>query len=322
MKALLKKFEGKRILVIGDLMLDQYTWGDARRISPEAPVPVVNVSQESHVAGGAANVALNLKSLGAEVEVCGWIGRDMAGSQLVELLVSAGIVLNPRFHEEGRTTILKTRVMVRNQQLCRLDREGSPDEYAFATDVIEAIIQRAESFDAVILSDYGKGALSGQLVDALADARREGSPILAMDPKPRRKIAHRNLDLLTPNRSEALQMAGLEPVPGEPFPAEEVCRRIHEEFRPKYLVVTLGAEGMLVGCDGEVALTIPTMAREVFDVSGAGDTVVAALTMGLVTGVSIDKAARFANLAAGIVVGKVGTAPVQTRELLELREEL
>ena len=318
MQELLDSVAGRRILVVGDLMLDQYTWGDASRISPEAPVPVVDVSRETQVAGGAANVALNLRSLGAEAEVCGWVGRDAAGDTLAGLLAARGIGLEPDFQSESRTTIVKTRVMVGNQQLCRLDREDVPAGYAFGPEEVGRVVERAVGVDAVIFSDYGKGSLSAELVAALSDF---GS-VLAMDPKPRRHIAHSGLDLLTPNRSEALQMAGIELARGEAFPAEEVCRRIYQSYAPRNLVVTLGGEGMLVSKAGEVSLRIPTMAREVFDVSGAGDTVIAALTLALAAGAEIERAAGFANLAAGIVVGKVGTATVSPDELLALGESL
>jgi rfaE bifunctional protein kinase chain/domain len=321
MKSLLDNIVGRRILVVGDLMLDRYTWGDASRISPEAPVPVVDVSRESCVAGGAANVALNLRSLGADAEVCGWVGRDAAGTELAELLTEAKIGLDPIFHTHGRITILKTRIMVRNQQLCRLDREDVPAGYAFDVENIARVVELASEADAVIFSDYGKGTLSEELIAALLHCR-DGRLLLSMDPKPRRRIAHHGLSLLTPNRSEALQLAGLEVVRGDPFPETEVCRRIYETYQPENLVVTMGGEGMLVSRAGEVSLKIPTMAREVFDVSGAGDTVVAALTLALSAGAEIEKAARFANLAAGIVVGKVGTATVAPSELLSLGESL
>lgn len=318
MQELLESVAGRRILVVGDLMLDQYTWGDASRISPEAPVPVVDVARESQVAGGAANVALNLRGLGAEAEVCGWIGQDAAGDTLASLLEAEGIGLDPSFRAQGCTTIVKTRVMVRNQQLCRLDREAPPSGYTFGPEEVARVVARAADADAVIFSDYGKGALSAELVASLAGR----GPVLAMDPKPRRHIAHEGLDLLTPNRGEALQMAGLEVARGDVFPAEEVCRRIFETYAPRNLVVTLGGEGMVVCEGGEVSLRIPTMAREVFDVSGAGDTVIAALTLALAAGAQIGRAARFANLAAGIVVGKVGTATVTPGELLALGESL
>ena len=321
MKSLLDNIVGQRILVVGDLMLDRYTWGDASRISPEAPVPVVDVSRESCVAGGAANVALNLRTLGAEAEVCGWVGQDAAGTELVELLSKTNIDIDPVFHAHGKITIVKSRIMVRNQQLCRLDREDVPAGYALNSEDIARVVELAGRADAVIFSDYGKGTLSEELVNALG-CSQNGHLLLAMDPKPRRRIAHHGLSLLTPNRSEALQLAGLEIMRGDPFPETEVCRRIYETYQPENLVITMGGDGMLVSRAGEVSLRIPTMAREVFDVSGAGDTVVAALTLALSSGAEIEKAARFANLAAGIVVGKVGTATVSPSELLFLGESL
>lgn len=322
MQQLLNQIQGRKILVVGDLMLDRYIFGDASRISPEAPVPVVDVDRQEHVAGGAANVAFNLQSLGARVEVCGWVGQDPEGDQLHGLLDSAGILFNHRFHSPDCPTIVKTRVMVRNQQLCRLDQEAPPKQYDPRAEDIQWILERADQADAVILSDYGKGFLGDPLIHALQSDNRPGRPVLAMDPKPRRPLSHRGLDLITPNRSEALQLAKVEPEPHEPFPAEEVCRKINETYAPKHLVITLGGEGMILSENGQVSLRIPTMAQEVFDVSGAGDTVVAALTLALASGASLEKAARFANYSAGIVVGKVGTASVSPEELLSLGETL
>ena len=322
MQHLLNQIKGRKILVVGDLMLDRYIFGDAYRISPEAPVPVVDVDRQHHVAGGAANVAFNLQSLGARAEVCGWVGQDPEGDQLHALLDQAGILFDKRFHSPRCPTIVKTRVMVRNQQLCRLDQEAPQKDYALQPDDIQWILSRAAKADAVILSDYGKGLLSDSLVQALQSDDRPGRPILAMDPKPRRPLSHKGLDLLTPNRSEALQLAKLDPQPHEPFPSQDVCRRIHETYAPKNLVITLGPEGMLLGQEGKELLRIPTTAREVFDVSGAGDTVVAALTLALACKAPLEKAARFANHAAGIVVGKVGTATVTPQELLSLAQSL
>lgn len=322
MQQLLNQINGQKILVVGDLMLDRYIFGDASRISPEAPVPVVDVDRQEHVAGGAANVAFNLQSLGARVEVCGWVGQDPEGDQLHALLEEAGILFNQRFHSPDCPTIVKTRVMVRNQQLCRLDQEAVPKQYVPGPEDIQWILERAGNADAVILSDYGKGFLGDPLIHALQSEDSPSRPILAMDPKPRRPLTHKGLDLITPNRAEALQLAKVEPEPHEPFPAEEVCRRIHGTYAPKHLVITLGGEGMLLSENGQVALRIPTMAREVFDVSGAGDTVVAALTLALSSDAPLEKAAKFANYAAGIVVGKVGTATVSPDELLSLGETL
>lgn len=297
-------------------MLDRYIFGDASRISPEAPVPVVDVDKQKHIAGGAANVALNLRSLGAKVEVCGWLGKDPDGDTLRNLLKESEIELDSRFQSESSPTIVKTRVMVRNQQLCRLDQEAPPVDYEMAEEEIRLIAEKSQNKDAIILSDYGKGIMSNALVKALQSTGSGNKPIIAMDPKPRRHIDHQDLDLITPNRSEALELAKVNVQPHEPFPAEEVCQKIYEEYRPKHLVITLGGEGMLLSQNGKIDLTMPTTAREVFDVSGAGDTVVATLTLMLACGAEIEESARIANLAAGIVVGKVGTATVTQEELL------
>lgn len=316
MKELLEKVTSQKVLVIGDLMLDRYIFGDATRISPEAPVPVVDIDQQKYVAGGAANVALNLRSLGADVEICGWLGTDQDGNTLYDLLNQSNIELDPRFQSASIPTIVKTRVMVRNQQLCRLDQEAPPRGYEINQEDIQWIAEKSKEKDAVILSDYGKGIMNSELIQAIQTSKSDKGPIIAMDPKPRRHIDHQCLDLITPNRSEALELARMEIQPHDPFPAEEVCRRIYEKYQPRHLVITLGGEGMLLSQKGKIDFTMPTTAREVFDVSGAGDTVVATLSLMMACGAEIEEAARIANLAAGIVVGKVGTATVSQEELL------
>jgi rfaE bifunctional protein kinase chain/domain len=316
MKEFLNKISGKKLLVIGDLMLDRYIFGDVSRISPEAPVPVVDIDNQKHVAGGAANVALNLRSLGADVEICGWLGMDPDGDILLDLLSKARIDIDPRFQSTTSRTIVKTRVMVRNQQLCRLDQEAPPSEYVFTKKDIEWIVEKSKEKDAIILSDYGKGIMSHEVITALQAARKHAKPIIALDPKPRRHIQYQHLDLITPNRSEALELANITQQPHEPFLAELVCQKIYQTYRPEHLVITLGAEGMLLSQKGKIDFTIPTTAREVFDVSGAGDTVIATLTLMLACGAGIKESAQIANLAAGIVVGKVGTATVTPEELL------
>ncbi|AWI08528.1 bifunctional heptose 7-phosphate kinase/heptose 1-phosphate adenyltransferase [Ereboglobus luteus] len=313
--ALLKKIAGLRILVIGDVMLDHYIWGDATRISPEAPVPVVDIARDTHTAGGAANVALNIASLGARCTVAGFFADDEAGKKLTEILAGHDIA-TIRTPGAG-ATILKTRVLVQHQQLCRLDRENPPSAYAIPTGKITALFRDAvRAHDAVVLSDYAKGILSDKLVATVTKiARREGK-IIALDPKPKRALAFRDLDLITPNRKEALQLAGVEPEAGTPFPAAEVCARLYKLYRTRNLVITMSEDGMLLSSKGKIGKTIPTAAREVFDVSGAGDTSLAALTLALAAGSSLETAAQFANIAAGVVVGKVGTAVASPAEIL------
>lgn len=315
MKSLLKKISKLHVLVIGDVMLDHYIWGDAQRISPEAPVPVVDVERDSYSAGGAANVALNLASLGAQATIAGFFGRDDAGKRLSGILTQKNIqtVSTPG----SGSTIVKTRVLVRRQQLCRLDRESPQHDYAIDPKAIEPTFTKlVRKCDAVILSDYAKGLLTDELVAKVTGLAREYGKLVAIDPKPRRKLRFHQPDLMTPNRKEALQLAGIEPEPHQPFPAAEVCARIYEQYRPKHLVITMSEDGMLLSHNGKAGRVIPTMAREVFDVSGAGDTSIAALTLGLAGGAVLEEAAQFANAAAGVVVGKLGTATVTPEEIL------
>ena len=312
---LLQKIARLRILVVGDVMLDHYIWGDTTRISPEAPVPVVHIHRESYTAGGAANVALNLASLGAKAVIAGGVRDDDAGRRLTQILRKADIRAIDL--AGGGETIIKTRVVVQHQQLCRLDRESPPAAYLPATKValgrLRAEIRRA---DAVILSDYAKGLLTDELVAAVTRLAHDAGKFIALDPKPKRKLHFPGLDLLTPNRKEAAELAGLDWDAQQPFPAEEICRRIHERFGPRYLVITMSEDGLLLAAGDRVLQQIPTAAREVFDVSGAGDTSIAGLVLALAAGADLETAAHFANAAAGVVVGKVGTATVTPDELV------
>lgn len=313
--ALLKKIADLRILVIGDVMLDHYVWGDATRISPEAPVPVVDIARDSWTAGGAANVALNIASLGARCSVAGYFGKDEAGEKLTAILEQQKIttISTPG----SADTILKTRVMVQHQQLCRLDREAAPDAYQFDAGDAESLLKKhIAKCDAVILSDYAKGILTDALVARMTKIARAAGKFVALDPKPKRKLAFYGLDLITPNKRESLQLAGLDWAPHTPYPAAEVCNRLHELYATKHLVITLGEDGMLLSSNGRIVKTIPTAAREVYDVSGAGDTALAALVLGLTAGATLEDATHFANAAAGVVVGKLGTATVTPKELI------
>jgi len=311
---LLKKISALRILVIGDVMLDRYLWGDATRISPEAPVPVVDITRESVTAGGAANVALNLASLGAHATVAGYFGADVAGRTLVSTLAEKKI--DTLSTPGSAQTIVKTRVLVQRQQLCRLDRESPPSAYTVTADQAEKLLRTAiASHDAVIFSDYAKGILSDDLVARITTLARAAGKLIALDPKPKHALAFHGLDLITPNQREALELAGLHPAPGTPFPAADVCARLHEKFATKHLVITLGEDGMLLSTGGKILKKIPTAAREVYDVSGAGDTALAALVLALAAGAKLETAAHFANAAAGVVVGKLGTATVTPAEL-------
>ena len=316
---LLAAFPSRRVLVIGDLMLDHYILGDVHRISPEAPVPVVQATEQKHVAGGAANVAHNLAAAGVRAAVFGTLGTDEAGDRLAAILEKNGVAAVSCPRRAGAPTIVKTRVVARHQQLCRIDHEGPRGLYdPLADPAGEAALAAAVAqADAVIVSDYAKGVVTQALLDRVRELAAKSGALLAIDPKPSRKLDLRGAGLLTPNRGEALQLAGLpEPALGETYPLAEICARIHAAFAPAVLVVTLGADGMAISRGGVVEEVLPTEAREVFDVSGAGDTVIAFLTAALASGAMPVDAARIANLAAGVVVSKMGTATVSPGELI------
>ena len=312
--SILAALKNLRMLVIGDIMLDHYVWGDVNRISPEAPVPVVHVNRETYTPGGAANVAINAAALGMATSLIGVIGSDDAGVTLQKLLEKHHVCAQGSLLSADAATIIKTRVMARNQQLCRIDRESPAHRYARldAGEMSEAI----QAADVIILSDYAKGVFSQELLDAIIGLSSRHNKLLAMDPKPSRMLDFKNIGLITPNRQEALLLAGLpEPGQGEEYPLEKICATIDRKFSPRLLVVTLGADGMAVCRKGKVEDVLPTRAQEVFDVSGAGDTVIATLSAALAAGAEPREAAQFANHAAGIVVSKMGTAHITPEEM-------
>lgn len=310
-------FPSLRILVVGDVMLDHYVWGAVTRISPEAPVPVVHVERETYAPGGAANVALNLAALGVDATVCGWVGDDAAGRQLGEILTHRAVSFDHAFVNTGVATIRKTRVIAQHQQVCRIDWETNPAAFDLNHERVTPLLREAvENADAVILSDYAKGAITTELAAQILEWAHAAGRLVAWDPKPENGVLVKGVDLLTPNRAEASAMANVELKHGQPFPGDQVCTKIWERYAPANVVVTLGAEGMVASRNGKVVAHIPTRARDVFDVSGAGDTVVACLTAGIAASASLEESATLANLAAGIVVGKVGTATVGVDELL------
>jgi D-glycero-beta-D-manno-heptose-7-phosphate kinase len=314
-RGLLRRIARRRILVVGDVMLDHYIWGNATRISPEAPVPVVEVARDSWVPGGGANVAMNCASLGARPVLAGVMGRDDAGRRLRAELARHQIEALP-LGARGATTI-KSRVILQHQQLCRLDREEPPEAYRIpAATAMRRLRPALADCDAVILSDYAKGLISDELIAAVGREAVALGKLVALDPKPKRPMQFTDLDLITPNRGEAAQLAGVEWRHGRPFPAEEICRRIHERHRVRHLVITLSEDGLLLSSEGRVLRQIPTAAREVADTSGAGDTSLAALVLALASGADLETAAHFANAAAGVVVGKLGTATVTPAELV------
>ncbi|MDA1261017.1 MAG: D-glycero-beta-D-manno-heptose-7-phosphate kinase, partial [Planctomycetota bacterium] len=302
-----------RIAVVGDFMLDRYLWGDATRVSPEAPVPVVHARREEDRPGGAGNVALNLAAMGAHALCFGAIGSDRDGETLVHLLAEAGTEASGMQICGDRPTVQKIRVLARNQQMLRVDREEvRPLESEAEARLLAALC--AATWDALVLSDYGKGVLTPNVIEAaLAEARRRGAPSV-VDPKHRHLGRYRGATLVTPNRAEA------EAAAGELLPDREalalVGERLRRESGLEMLLVTLGADGMFLLGEGRAPFHLPTAARQVFDVTGAGDTVVAMLAAALAALLDAETAVRLANCAAGVAVAKVGTAAVGRDEVL------
>lgn len=319
---ILNRAASKRILVIGDLMLDEFVWGKVGRISPEAPVPVVEVTGESSYPGGAANVARNLHEFTEGVSVLGLIGTDSGGQQLRRLLNdqaidTAGVIEDPQF-----STIIKTRIIARQQQLVRVDREKvSAATSAQTTRAVEHVREHLERIDAVIFEDYGKGFLSADLVQQVSALARKAGKITTADPNPKHAIDWSQVSAVKPNRAEAFlaaRVAATDPVepPSEDKALLKVGKILLEKWDTKYLLITLGEQGMMLFESGDAWHHIPTRARQVFDVSGAGDTAIALFTLSLCCDATAREAAEIANHASAVVVGKLGTATVTRAELL------
>jgi D-beta-D-heptose 7-phosphate kinase/D-beta-D-heptose 1-phosphate adenosyltransferase len=311
---LLERLQGKRILVLGDLMLDRYWWGSVTRISPEAPVPVVSLERESTHLGGAANVAANLKGLGAEPVLCGLVGRDDAGHTLRRRLDEAGIAVDGIVDSEERPTTVKTRIVAHQQQIVRLDEEDvSPLSLEVAESLMEVAVRAMDRCDVVLMSDYAKGVLAPSVVEAVLSAARSGDKKVIIDPKGKDYTKYTGAFLLTPNQKEAMEATGLSVAGRDEL--ERAARHLADGLGLHAMLVTRGEHGMMLVETGETTFELPASAREVYDVTGAGDTVIATLTGALAAGLSLKDAARLANLAAGIVVEHVGTTAI-TKDML------
>jgi len=312
-----------RVLVVGDVMLDQFIWGTVARISPEAPVPVVDFSRESFMPGGAANVARNLVSLETPVELFGTIGNDDAGRKLQKILADQNIGCTGLVKSSGRHTSIKTRIVAHQQQVVRIDRETRDGlDGKLTGNLIAEIKSKLPKADAIIVGDYGKGVVTQPLLDEIKTLCRKRGVWLSLDPKPVHHLNLSNLSLITPNRKEAFELANLtdDTKNENPFADKNlmlVAERLLKELRPALLLITLGELGMLLCQRGQKPFHIPTVAQEVFDVSGAGDTVIATFTLAIAAGASPIEAAILSNHAAGIVVGKIGTATTSVEELLK-----
>ena len=311
-----------RILVVGDVMLDQFIWGSVSRISPEAPVPVVDFKSESFMPGGAANVARNLSALGAAPELFGVVGGDDSALRMRELLREQHVGCGGLITHSSRPTSIKTRIVAHQQQVVRVDRESkTPLDNATTAQLLEAIEHRLKGADAVIVGDYGKGVVTQNLLDALKELCRKRGVWLSFDPKPVHHLNLTDLSLITPNRKEAFELSDLPDDTRHANPLSDLnlirtAERLLKDLSPALLLITLGEQGMLLCRQGQKLIHIPTVAQEVFDVSGAGDTVIASFTLAIAAGASPLEAAIVSNHAAGVVVGKVGTAIVTPKELV------
>jgi D-beta-D-heptose 7-phosphate kinase/D-beta-D-heptose 1-phosphate adenosyltransferase len=306
-------FSRARVLVIGDLMLDEYVRGEVERISPEAPVPVVRVISENWVPGGAANVANNVQALGGKAVLLGVVGADLPGRRLKKYLQRTGIDVRFLLVDRGRPTITKSRVMAGHQQVVRVDKE---DVTPVGRDRTERLVRTARRLaadvDGVIIEDYAKGLISQEMVDSIIAVFRSRRKFAIVDPNEGNPLRFRGATVVTPNRREALAAAGL----GRQAVLADLGRPLLKLWGAKSVLVTLGEEGMCLFEGKRPLFHIPTVAREVFDVSGAGDTVAGTLALALAAGADLREAAHLANFAAGVVVGKLGTATASREELI------
>jgi D-beta-D-heptose 7-phosphate kinase/D-beta-D-heptose 1-phosphate adenosyltransferase len=312
----------KSILVVGDLMLDEFVWGSVARISPEAPVPVVEVQRESSYPGGAANVARNLREFTPSVTMLGLVGSDAAGEKLSGLLAAEGIATEGILRNGSVPTIVKTRIIAQRQQVVRVDRENRLPAASTLPELVDSARTMLRSTDALLIEDYGKGFLDQSFVDLLlSEAASLGIPVTC-DPNPKNPLEWNGIAAIKPNRAEAFAAAGV-PITPPVHPPEQdaallaVGEILLGRWNAGALLVTLSEQGMMLFRRGLPPYHTPTKAREIFDVSGAGDTSISLYTLGIAAGASPEEAAELANHAAGVVVGKLGTATCTRAELEE-----
>ena len=321
-RRLLARFPDQRVLVVGDLMLDHYIQGNVTRISPEAPVPVLHVNQERSVPGGASNVASNVRAMSGAADVAGVVGRDAHGQSLTRLLARDGVGVEAVLRLPHVPTTVKTRVVADRQQVVRVDWEK---QLEFTDRQLAQFCQQVEKMaaqaTAVVIEDYSKGVVQQAVIDAVVHVALQRRIPVGLDPKENYELDVRGITLAKPNRKEAFAHAGLK----DPGPADhplddvallKVSDLLLEKWQPSMLMITLGSQGMLLAGEGVAPRHVPTQAREVYDLSGAGDTVIATCMLALAAGASFGEAAELANFAAGVVVGKLGTATCSRDELL------
>jgi D-beta-D-heptose 7-phosphate kinase/D-beta-D-heptose 1-phosphate adenosyltransferase len=328
-ETLIRGFSEKKVLVIGDIMLDRFIWGNVSRISPEAPVPVVSVEKEAVYPGGAANVARNLVPFAGEVHMVGRVGNDRDGQTLTQILGDGGINASGVLRTQDCETITKTRIIARKQQVVRFDRERVMQIASEHVEQVRLFLQKgAHDLDGLIISDYGKGFITQELIDAVVPVARAAGLVIAVDPNPNNPLNWQGVTSVKPNRVEAFREAGIPEglwsSHSDPLQDEMLLRvgqSLLERWDTEMVQITLGEQGMILFEREGKPHHIPTVAREVFDVSGAGDTAIALFTLSLAAGAAPVEAAEISNYASGVVVGKLGTATLTPDELLKAMKE-
>ncbi len=320
LKTIISNFKNKKILVIGDLILDEFIWGQVSRISPEAPVPVVWVKDESFMPGGASNVANNINSLGGRAYMVGVVGNDDSAGILKGELEHRGVNVDGIFTDPERPTILKTRVIAHQQQVVRIDKEKTdPLKDKIVNRIINYIENVIDEVDGLIVEDYGKGLITPKLLDKIVPLAKKKKKIIAVDPKEEHFSYYKGVTVLTPNNNEASRAVGFEIK--DKATLKKAGFELLKKLQSRIILITLGEDGMMVFEKDKSPKKIETIAQEVFDVSGAGDTVVSTYALSLIAGATPIQAAHIANCAAGIVVGKVGIAVVNQSEVIERTKE-
>ncbi|MBD3290305.1 D-glycero-beta-D-manno-heptose-7-phosphate kinase [candidate division KSB1 bacterium] len=316
---LFANFKNKRILVLGDLMLDRYLWGTVVRISPEAPVPVVEVAEEAVRLGGSANVVNNIRSLGATAIPVGVVGNDEPGNKLIELFRNMNFDTTGIIIDQSRTTSVKTRIIAHGQHVVRADHESKERVKPGVINEILAMVERyIDNCDAIIFQDYNKGLLTKTLINKVIGIASQKQKVVTVDPKFDNFFEYKSVTVFKPNRKELQEALGIRIVSDENLAA--ACNRIKQKLECRNLLVTLGERGMCLLDSNDELSIIPTKAKKVHDVSGAGDTVISTLTVALVAGASIKEATTLANNAAGVVCSEVGVVPIQLEQLIETIE--
>jgi len=307
-------FSRARILVIGDIILDEYIWGEVSRISPEAPVPIVEVKQETKMLGGAANVVHNIATLGAKSILCGVVGNDRTGREIVQMIARLGLSTEGVLTEQDRPTSIKTRVVAHSQQVVRFDRENKAPIGAENTEkLLRFIGSTMERTDAIVVSDYGKGVITSSMMAGLKKLAQSSSATIVVDPKTGNFRNYQGVDAITPNHHEAGFFCGFQIVDEESL--IRAGKQMLDELHCRSVLITQGKDGMTLFERGGEITHIPTVARKVFDVTGAGDTVIGAFSLGLAVGLDLKYSAMISNFAAGIAVGEVGTTAVRAEDL-------